>query len=400
MLSVGDGFNMPARVDRLRVFTGLSLHLLPGSESVQKVGKVGIDRPDCRVSKVTPRLERIDILHRVATAAASARRTPALFLLAGVLLLAFLIHVGWGGNWLSPLDVLRELVHGITTGDRSNTVVWELRLPRAIACVLVGGMLAAVGSSFQSLFRNPLADPFIVGVSSGAAVGGVCALVLGISAAFGGLGTMALAFVGGIGSLLLVLTLAHRRGIIDVTTLLLSGVVVGSFLSGVISLALYATGENSRVMQWLMGSMTPMFWSRVVILAVAAAIGPPILMLQSRKMNAFAIGESTARHLGINTSQLKATILITGTAMAAVCVGAVGIIGFLGLVAPHIARRILGVDWRVSMPGALLIGPTLLLTADVIAQRLIPGMELPVGVITALLGAPFLLILLRKDAKA
>jgi len=211
---------------------------------------------------------------------------------------------------------------------------------------------------------------------------------------------MALAFVGGIGSLLLVLTLAHRRGIIDVTTLLLSGVVVGSFLSGVISLALYATGENSRVMQWLMGSMTPMFWSRVVILAVAAAIGPPILMLQSRKMNAFAIGESTARHLGINTSQLKATILITGTAMAAVCVGAVGIIGFLGLVAPHIARRILGVDWRVSMPGALLIGPTLLLTADVIAQRLIPGMELPVGVITALLGAPFLLILLRKDAKA
>lgn len=297
-----------------------------------------------------------------------------------------------------PGDVIRELFRGLT-GDRANAVVWELRLPRALACVLVGAMLSVVGSSFQALFRNPLADPYVVGVSSGAAVGGSAAIVLGLEGLWGGLGIMGLAFLGGLGSLLLVFGLARRRGVVDVSTLLLAGVVVGSLLAALTTLVLYAAGEDTnKVLRWLLGSMTPMFYDRLVVMAVAAAVGSAVLILQARQLNAFAISESTAKHLGIDTRRLKWIVLVTGTVLAAICVGAVGIIGFLGLVAPHISRRLLGVDWRLSMPGALMIGPTLLLMADVAAQRALPNMELPVGVVTALLGAPFLLVLLRRDA--
>jgi iron complex transport system permease protein len=261
-------------------------------------------------------------------------------------------------------------------------------------------MLGIVGASFQSLFRNPLAEPYTVGVSSGAAVGGVLSLVLGWSSWFGGLGTMALAVVGGLLSLMLVFGLAQRRGVIDVPSLLLGGVVIGSLLAALTTLILYLAGEDTnRVLGWLLGSMTPMLWERVLILSIVLLIGTAILLIQGRKLNAFAIDETVAQHLGINTSRLKWVVLLTGTAMASVCVGAVGIIGFLGLVSPHIARRLLGVDWRMSMPGALMIGPMLLLIADMLSQRVIAGIEIPVGAVTALIGAPFLLVLLRRESK-
>ena len=326
---------------------------------------------------------------------------PLLLILAGVLVLAFLLYLGYGGAWLQPGDVVRELLKGFT-GDRANTTLWEIRLPRAIGCVLVGLMLSGVGSSFQALFRNPLADPYIVGVSSGAGVGGAIAIVYrsyleNMHLMWGSMGIMAFAFLGGLASLALVFGIARRRGVVDVSTLLLAGVVVGSLLSALTTFVLYMAGQDTnKVLQWLLGSMTPMFWDRLKIMAVVAALGVSILVLQARKLNAFAVGEATAKHLGIDTRRLKTIVLVTGTAMAAVCVGAVGIVGFLGLVAPHISRRLLGVDWRVSMPGALMIGPTLLLVSDVLSQRAMVNMELPVGVVTALLGAPFLLVLLRK----
>lgn len=368
MLSVGDGFSIPAREQRLRVF---------------KVRFYRAAYPD--------------ILPPLATAARSSVRLPVLLLLAGFLVLAFLIHLGVGGTWLGPVDVLRELLKGVQ-GNPENSVVWQIRLPRSLGCVLVGAMLSVVGSAFQALFRNPLADPYVVGVSSGSAVGGVLAIVLGIDALWGGLGTMALAFLFGLASLGLVFVLARRRGVVDVSTLLLAGVVVGSLLSAVMTLVLYASGQDTnKVLRWLLGSMSPMFADRLTIMAIAMVGGSALLFVQGRRLNAFAIGEATARHLGIDTSKLKAIVLIVGTAMTAICVGAVGIIGFLGLVAPHIARRLLGVDWRLSMPGALLLGSSLLLLADVVAQRAIPATELPVGVVTALLGAPFLLVLLRRD---
>ena len=332
------------------------------------------------------------------TAARSNRRFPILILLAALLTLAFLTHLGMSGTWLTPADVLRVLFHP-DPNSRDYAVVWDIRLPRALACVLVGAMLATVGASFQALYRNPLADPYIVGVSSGAAAGGALAFLLGLTGLWGGLGTMGLGFVGGLASLGLVFSLATTRGVVNVRNLLLCGVVVGSLLWAVTTLVLYLAGQDTnKILAWLLGSMSPMFMDRIIVMAVTAAIGIPILILQARKLNAFAISEATARTLGVDTTRLKFTVLITGTAMAAVCVGAVGIIGFLGLVSPHIARRLLGVDWRLSMPAALLLGPTLLLAADILAQRAIPSTELPVGVVTALIGAPFLLVLLRRDS--
>ena len=386
MLSVGDGLSMPARLERFRVVTEASL--------TQED-----EAAECRSWGNTKRLLPDRILLSVATAARRFRPLPILLLLAAGLVIAFILHLSYGGTWLLPADVLRELKNGMTNGPQ-NWIVWQIRLPRALACVAVGAMLAISGASFQSLFKNPLADPYIIGVASGAAVGGVLSLIFHIGG-FYGLGTMGLGFVTGLLSLLLVFALAQKRGVVDVTTLLLAGVVVGSLLAALTSLMLYMNGEDTvRVLAWLMGNMSPMFWHTVLILSIACVIGSFILLLQGRNLNAFAIGESTARHLGINTSRLKFVVLVTGSAMISVCVGAVGIIGFLGLAAPHIARRLLGVDWRVAMPGALITGPIVLLVSDILAQRVLSETPMPVGVVTALIGAPFLLVLLRRDAPA
>jgi iron complex transport system permease protein len=263
--------------------------------------------------------------------------------------------------------------------------------------LLVGGILGSVGAAFQALFRNPLAEPYVVGVSSGAAVGGCIALVAGFAGALGGMAGLCLAFAGGLGSLLLVVALARRRGIINIPSLLLAGVVVGSLLAAVLVLVLLAAGQDTnQVLRWLLGSMTPMFWPRILILLVTLVLGLAVLMRETRRLNAFSVSEASAQRLGVNTFRLRNLVLVTGTAMAAVAVGTVGIIGFLGLVAPHIARRTLGIDLRHSLLGSALIGSALLLGADLLAQRVLPGIELPVGAVSAALGAPTLLILLRS----
>jgi iron complex transport system permease protein len=325
--------------------------------------------------------------------------------LAVITFLVFLVHLGVGSSaWYTPGDVIRELVRGPGFSEPANTIVWQIRLPRATACVLVGGILGLVGSAFQAQLRNPLADPYIVGVSSGAAVGGAAAFVLGLAGWFGGLGVTVFGFFTGLLSLWLVYSLAKHRGVVDVTSLLLAGVVIGSLLSAVLSLLLIASGKDQTVvLAWLLGSISPSFWAENALLAVALLAGAVILARESRRLNVFALGEDTAQRLGVDTVRLTRVVLITGTAMTAAAVGAVGIVGFLGLVAPHIARRLMGVDWRRSMTGAMIVGMLLLTGSDLIAQRLIPGLlnmpglELPVGIVTALLGAPSLLILLKRS---
>lgn len=311
---------------------------------------------------------------------------------------------------MSPATVVRELLRGpVEDGGPENTIVWSIRLARACGCALVGAILATVGSAFQALFRNPLAEPYVVGVSSGAAVGGVLAMTLGFGTALAGLVMPLFGFLGGMAALGLVFGLARRRGTVDVTTLLLAGVVVGNLLSALLSLILLAAGNDTNsVLRWLLGSTTPMFWNRVALLAVALGVGFVVLFVQARRLNAFAVGEEAAQRLGVQIGRLKGTVLVAGTAMTAVAVGSVGIIGFLGLVAPHLARRLLGVDWRWSMVGSAMLGSVLLLASDLVAQRGVglvgglltgrpyPELELPVGIVTALLGAPFLLVLLRK----
>ncbi|AIE85519.1 FecCD family ABC transporter permease [Fimbriimonas ginsengisoli] len=334
-----------------------------------------------------------------------ARHRPGrtLIVLACVVVLLFLVHVGIGTHeWYTPWKILGEIFRG-PGGEEASVVVWQNRLPRACMCFFVGAILGVVGSAFQAQFRNPLADPFIVGVSSGSAIGGVVALLVGIGAWMGGLGTALFGFVGGMLSLALVLALARRRGVIDVTSLLLAGVVLGSFLSSVLTLTLLLAGKDTnRVLTWLSGSLSESFWSKVYLLAAAFAAGTVILVRQSRLLNALALGEEEAARLGVDPVRLRNIVLTTGTAMTAAAVGSVGIIGFVGLVSAHISRRLIGVDWRWSLTGAGLVGAGLLLASDLIAQRALSvltqtiGFDVPVGIVTAILGAPVLLVLLRR----
>jgi iron complex transport system permease protein len=321
-------------------------------------------------------------------------RRLALFALPA--LAAFVAHVMIGGSvWVAPAEMARVLLAGPGADGRFDQIVWSLRLPRACACVLIGAILGGVGASFQALFRNPLADPFVLGVSSGAAVGGTLAFALGVGMAWFGLGGVACSFLGGTGSLLLVLALARRSGAISVPTLLLAGVVVGSMLSSVMTLVLLTSGEDTnRVLRWLLGSMTPMYWNRVAMLAFAL-LGLGALIAWSRALNVMAVDEGAAERLGVDPARLRFRVLAIGTAMTSVAVGTVGIIGFVGLVSPHIARRMAGADLRLSIPGAAFVGASLLPLADLLAQRLLPGSELPVGAVAAVLGAPALLLLLR-----
>jgi len=329
--------------------------------------------------------------------------------LVAITLVVLILHIGYGSTagYLGPLDVIHELLRGPNGGTAGNSAVWQIRLVRALGCVCIGGILGGVGSAFQALFRNPLADPFIVGVSSGAATGSVIAMLAGAAGALGVIVQSGAAFAGGLASLGLVILLSGRRGRTNVVTLLLAGVVIGSMLSAVMSLLILLSGHDSNeVMRWLLGSTENILWPNVALLGFALVVGGALLITQSRALNAFAIGEETARRLGVNTGRLKTIVLVTGTGMVSFAVGAAGIIGFLGLVAPHISRGLFGTDWRRSLAGSVLVGACLLLLADAVAQRVGPTSEwlhihavayLPVGVVTAIIGAPSLLILLRRS---
>lgn len=320
--------------------------------------------------------------------------------LAAFVLLAALLHLWVGGSIaISPDVVLRHLFAGPGGEDSTNLIIWQIRLPRLITALAAGGLLGAVGAAFQALFRNPLAEPYIIGVSSGAALGGTLAILAGLSGMAAGLALPLFGFVGGMGALGLVLLLARLSGGRRVETLLLAGVVMGSLLSAMVSIVLILAGEDTNaVLRWLLGSVTPAEWSRGGILWGVLAICVPLLWLQSRRLNAMAISEEAAGNSGVEVKKVQAVVLTVGTAGASAAVGTCGVIPFLGLVAPHLVRKLIGDDLRLVLPGSVLAGGGLLVLADLAAQQIKRGAELPVGAVTALLGAPILLWLLsRRD---
>lgn len=330
----------------------------------------------------------------------SARDKKRIAVVAAALGIALIVHLGVGSYfWFAPWDVVREILRGPSAdGSQINQVVWNLRLQRTLGCLCIGGVLGSVGAAFQALFRNPIAEPYVVGVSSGAAVGGTLAFALGIGSATNGLIPALFATATGICAVLLVMSLARIQGVVNVPNLLLAGVVMGSLLSSVTTLILLLAGQDTnRILRWLVGSTSEMLPERLYLLAPVWIIGMLVLQQSARELNAFAIGEDTAKRLGVSTDTLKWRVLLTGSTMVAVTVGTAGMIGFIGLVAPHLARRLTNADLRSSHFASSLIGSILLLVADVIAQRALGATELPVGTVTALIGAPFLLVLLRQQ---
>ncbi len=311
-----------------------------------------------------------------------------------------IVHLakGGGGTLVGVTDVVPQLVKGNTGESRENVIVWRVRLPRTMAALLAGAILGAVGAAFQAFFRNPLAEPYVIGVSSGAGLGGTVAVVLGLTQSLETLGTIVLAFAGGLLSLWLVVSLSRRRGGVQVHTLLLAGVVISAMLSALMTTVLILSGfDTGKVLWWLLGSLSTMFAERLWAMGVVLAVGLLVLQTQTRYLNAFSVSEFTSERLGIDPRRLRAIVLVTGTAMVSVAVGAVGIIGFLGLMAPHIARRVVGIDLRYSLSASAMVGSVLLLFADLAAQNLNSDIELPVGAVTALIGAPALLWLLKKE---
>lgn len=279
----------------------------------------------------------------------------------------------------------------------SDTILWRLRLPRALLAASVGAALATAGALFQGLFRNPLADPFVVGVSGGSALGAVAAIILGLGAAAPGF-----AFAGGLGAAVLVYRLARVRGRVPIATLLLAGFAVGSMASAILSILLMTHTRNfGDIMLWLMGSFVQTdAWARLAVMAPAALLAWGVAFLLARDLNLFLLGEESARHLGVEVERAKAILLATGAIATAAAVSSAGIIGFVGLIVPNLARALVGPDHRRMLPVCAVLGAALVATADFAARSILRGAELPVGAITAVAGAPFFLIVLKRKAAA
>ncbi|HEU4456633.1 MAG TPA: iron ABC transporter permease [Longimicrobium sp.] len=319
-----------------------------------------------------------------------------LALLAAGLALALLLGVRVGAV---PLSV-GEVVDGVRgVGDPANVaIVRRLRLPRAVLAAMVGGGLAASGATFQALLRNPLAEPYIMGVSGGAAVGAVGALVLG--GAFASAGVVALAaFAGAILAVVLVFRIAASVGrTLDTRVLLLAGVVMGVFFNACILLALtFAESDAFRAaIFWIMGSLSGATWQSIALLGAVLAPGVAVLMMLARALNLLAVGEETAAYLGTRVERTKLLAYGAASLLTAAAVAVSGVIGFVGLVIPHVVRLLWGGDHRFLIPASVLLGGTFLVLADALARTAAAPTELPLGVITAFVGVPFFVYLLRR----
>jgi iron complex transport system permease protein len=323
-----------------------------------------------------------------------------LLTLTALLAVALIAAVRLGAVSMS-FGTLLEALMG--RGDPATvTIIRELRLPRAIQAALVGGALAVSGGTFQALLRNPLAEPYILGVSSGAAAGAVLTVVTGWATRFVWALPVA-AFAGAVASMLLVFRIAFNVGrVLDTRVLLLAGVVVSSFLVAVIWLVLtFADAESVRsAIFWMMGSHANASWRGVAILASCLIPACAILFALARPLNLLAIGEATAAYLGTSVERTKLVAFATATLLTAASVSVSGTIGFVGLVVPHAVRIIWGSDNRGLLPCAALAGAAFLVGADTLARVLAGANELPIGIVTALVGVPVFVWLLRRPAEA
>ncbi|MGH7554250.1 MAG: FecCD family ABC transporter permease, partial [Longimicrobiales bacterium] len=281
-----------------------------------------------------------------------------------------------------------------------RTIVFELRLPRAALAVIAGGGLAVSGAVFQALLRNPLAEPYVLGISGGAAVGGVTVLVLGLGRLVPWV-MPAGAFAGAVLAIVLVFRIAVRVGrALDTRVLLLAGVVTGAFFNAVILLLLtIADFESFRsAVFWMMGSLAGASWASLGIVAGYLLPAVAVLFALARPLNLLALGEETALYLGTRVERVKVAAYIVASLAVAATVALCGVIGFIGLIVPHALRLLWGNDHRLLLPGSFLAGGAFLLAADTVARTVASPAELPVGVITALVGVPLFIVLLTRPA--
>lgn len=324
-----------------------------------------------------------------------------------VLFLALLVDVSMGPAeiHISPAEAATVAIRHITDTPRPESVharnidniIWQFRMPRAVVAGLVGILLALAGVALQGMLMNPLADPYTVGVSAGAAVGAAAAEIAGISALAYGLAGIGCAFLAGIATVALVYWLARIGGRVSAQTFLLAGVIVGAMLWSLIPLAFtlaHRDTELSRIISFLIGSVQSADWTRAALLLPFVILTAVVLGMRARELNLVTLGEETAAHLGVEIERFKRVVVLVAAAATAAAVSVAGIIGFVGLVTPHLARRLVGPDHRAMLPLAAVFGATLLILSDTLVRVYLN--ERPVGVVTAIVGAPIFCLILRK----
>ncbi|MGM9998729.1 MAG: FecCD family ABC transporter permease [Candidatus Bruticola sp.] len=330
---------------------------------------------------------------------ANWKRLSILLLSAALLLIAAAAASFFGAVTLPWSDFVCLITDPARLPEASRIIIFELRWPRILMAILSGASLSLAGCGFQAILRNPLADPYIVGTSSGASLGATLAIVFHIPNFSPYLPSVPImAFAGAVIAMLAVYRLAKADRGLPVGTFLLAGVIVGSFTSAVVSLLMSAAKQDlQRVILWMMGTLDQADFSSILMTAPYLLIGFAVLCWCAVPLNMLCMGEEHAKSLGINTEALKLSVVAACSLMTAASVAVAGMIGFLGLVVPHVTRLLTGPDHRLLLPAAAINGASFLVIADIMSRTIIAPQELPVGVLTALVGAPFFFFILKRE---
>lgn len=334
------------------------------------------------------------------------RWVTTMLTLAVASLLVVIGSLRFGTEEIGFTDLARILIGALRYGETgidslgaSSVILLQVRLPRVLLGFMVGSCLAAVGVGLQALLRNPLADPYVLGISSGAALGAAVAMLLGVGKTVLALSAISFcAFLGGLFSLIVVYRIALSYGHLPVHTLLLAGVILNAIFSALIMFITSTMNPNRSfgMMSWLMGTLTAPDYPALVVLTVYLFVGSLILFMQTRALNILTLGDESARSLGVEVERVKKTVFFTSALLSGAVVSVSGLIGFVGMVIPHAVRMVIGPDHRLLLPASALVGGMFLLAADTAARTLLAPAEIPVGVITALAGGPFFIYLLMS----
>ncbi|MFF5087780.1 FecCD family ABC transporter permease [Streptomyces niveus] len=325
--------------------------------------------------------------------------------LLGVLLLLALLSAGLGAYDIPLGDVLSSVRHRMGIGGAAlervpESVLWNVRLPRVVLALLVGASLGCAGALMQGVFGNPLAEPGVIGISAGAAVGAVASIALGLS--FLGNWTVTVcAFVSGLLTVLLVYAMSRSGGRTEVVTLILTGIAVNAFAGALIGLSIFFA-DNAQISQitfWQLGSLAQATWPKVLAVLPCALLGLAVAPFYARKLDLLALGERPARHLGVDVERLRVVLVLVVALLTAAAVAVAGIITFVGLLVPHLLRMANGPGHRFLVPGSALGGALVLVAGDLAARTVAAPAELPLGVLTALFGSPFFFWLLRRTRR-
>ncbi|MDZ7699839.1 MAG: iron ABC transporter permease [Deltaproteobacteria bacterium] len=329
------------------------------------------------------------ILHRLL-------RVSVLFL--GVLMVAVFLGISLGSTHIGFKDVFESLTGTADAGATIQTIIWQIRVPRVLVAALVGAALSVGGLVFQALLRNPLAEPYILGISSGSGIGAILGILAGLSR-FPGVGITA--FAGSVATLLLLLLMASGQGMVRRNTLLLSGVMINAFCGALIMFLISITHDARlhNIIFWLMGDLSTSSMKNVWVLGGILLPSCALIFLRSNAMNVLLMGKEVAHTMGIHIRWVTGELLVVTSLMVSITVSQCGPIGFVGLVIPHLMRLILGPDHRILVPSCILSGGTYMILCDVLARTLPDQGEMPAGVITAMIGAPLFIILLKRSGR-